>query len=81
VTPGRFGVAHPDRSRHALTGQVRGELHEWVRSSAGWLGLVEFELPGFVHRFRHLVPARALRPRDDNRTVDGRRLRGNPPTH
>ena len=40
-----FGEQLRDRSRYSLTGEVRGELYEWVRTTAGWLGLVQFELP------------------------------------
>lgn|GEM_PF-4140730 len=71
-----FGAQVRDRHRYPLTGDVRGELYEWVRTTAGWLGLVQFQLPGYVEPFRHLVPARALAPRDDNRTISGRPRRG-----
>jgi hypothetical protein len=70
-----FGVVSRERERYQLLREVRGELHEWVRTTAGMLGVVEFYLPGFTHPFRQLTPASALRPRDDGWTLRGTRRR------
>jgi len=60
---------------YRFVGEVRGELHEWVRTTAGWYGLVEFD-PGWRTRLlRQLVPAIAIRPRDDDRALNGTRRR------
>lgn len=70
-----FGPPASDWSAHRaypLRGEVRGDLYEWVRTTAGWMGVVEFYLREFTEPFRQLVPGAALRERDDNWTIHGR---------
>jgi hypothetical protein len=56
-----------------LAGVVRGELHEWIRTDRGWMGLVHVRLDvsGGLIRLHLLVPQSALRIRDDGRTLAG----------
>ncbi|HEY0637613.1 MAG TPA: hypothetical protein VGD67_08195 [Pseudonocardiaceae bacterium] len=54
-----------------LRGEVRGELHHWLRAEPGWYGLVEFYVDHITGPLRMLVPDAALRPRDDDRTLNG----------
>jgi hypothetical protein len=68
-----FGVQQPASwVGYRLVGEVRGELVEWLKTSAGWMGLVNVVVtsPSMVS-LRQLVPESALRPRDDGRTLAG----------